>query len=165
MAEHVNHPKHYNARKDGLECIDIIRHYSCDIANALKYLWRAGDKKEEGITDREKEIEDLRKSIWYINDYYSHNLGDYANEVDIVDMVYYVRKVTGYSVQEIIGNYSYETKASIYPPTVTNAIIELLTVGLVINGYCYVTIDWRSRLETARDEIQKRIEELEQSTN
>ncbi len=43
--EHVNHPAHYQ-RKDGIECIDIIRHYICDIANALKYLMRAGKKQE-----------------------------------------------------------------------------------------------------------------------
>ena len=36
--EHVNHPKHYNQHPAGIECIDIIRHYTCDIANALKYL-------------------------------------------------------------------------------------------------------------------------------
>jgi hypothetical protein len=35
--EHVNHPAHYQ-RKDGIECIDIISHYVCDIANAIKYL-------------------------------------------------------------------------------------------------------------------------------
>ena len=66
--EHVNHPKHYNSHPNGIECIDIIRHYVCDIANAIKYLWRAGLKQEEGVSDRQKEIEDLRKAIWYIED-------------------------------------------------------------------------------------------------
>ena len=51
-----------------MECIDIIRHYCYDIGAAIKYLWRAGLKTEEGMTDRDKEIEDLRKAIWYIND-------------------------------------------------------------------------------------------------
>lgn len=66
--ESVNHPKHYNSHPSGVECIDIIRHYCYDIGAAIKYLWRAGLKTEEGMTDREKEIEDLRKAIWYIND-------------------------------------------------------------------------------------------------
>ena len=58
--EHVNHPQHYNSHPNGIECIDIIRHYVCDIANAIKYLWRAGLKVELGMEDAEKEIEDLR---------------------------------------------------------------------------------------------------------
>ena len=66
--EHVNHPSHYNSHPSGVECIDIIRHYCYDIGAAIKYLWRAGLKKEEGMTDREKEIEDLQKAIWHIND-------------------------------------------------------------------------------------------------
>ena len=36
--------------------------------NAIKYLWRAGLKKEQGIDEIDKEIEDLKKAIWYIND-------------------------------------------------------------------------------------------------
>ena len=66
--ESVNHPKHYNSHPSGVECIDIIRHYCYDIGAAIKYLWRAGLKTEEGMTDRDKEIEDLRKAIWYIED-------------------------------------------------------------------------------------------------
>lgn len=66
--EKVNHPAHYNSHPSGVECIDIIRHYCYDIGAAIKYLWRAGLKTEEGMTDREKEIEDLRKAIWYIED-------------------------------------------------------------------------------------------------
>ena len=66
--ESVNHPKHYNSHPSGVECIDIIRHYCYDIGAAIKYLWRAGLKTEEGMTDREKEIEDLRKAIWHIKD-------------------------------------------------------------------------------------------------
>ena len=67
--EQVNHPKHYNSHPNGIECIYIIRHYTCDIANAIKYLWRAGLKPDMGKEDAEKEIEDLKKALWYINDY------------------------------------------------------------------------------------------------
>jgi hypothetical protein len=31
-------------------------------------LWRAGLKKDASLEDKQKEIEDLKKSIWYIND-------------------------------------------------------------------------------------------------
>lgn len=64
----VNHPKHYTSHPSGVECIDITRHYCFSVGNALKYLWRAGLKKEMGLEDVKKEIEDLKKAIWYIND-------------------------------------------------------------------------------------------------
>ena len=66
--EKIDHPKHYNSHPSGIECIDIARHYCFDIGNAIKYLWRAGLKAEEGYTDSQKEIEDLNKAIWYIQD-------------------------------------------------------------------------------------------------
>ena len=66
--DNVNHPQHYTSHPSGIECIDITRHYCFDIGNAIKYLWRAGLKTEEGISDKNKEIEDLQKANWYITD-------------------------------------------------------------------------------------------------
>lgn len=68
MTDNVNHPAHYTSHPSGIECIEITRHYCFSIGNAIKYLWRAGLKKEQGIDEIDKEIEDLKKSIWYIND-------------------------------------------------------------------------------------------------
>lgn len=68
MTDNVNHPAHYNSHPSGIECIDVVRHYCFSIGNAIKYLWRAGLKKEQGIDEIDKEIEDLKKAIWYIND-------------------------------------------------------------------------------------------------
>ena len=68
MKEHVNHPEHYNLHPSGVECIEIAKHYDFCIGNAIKYLWRCGHKSEEGMTDTEKEIEDLEKAVWYINE-------------------------------------------------------------------------------------------------
>lgn len=65
----VDHPRHYTSHPSGVECIEITRHYNFDIGNAIKYLWRAGLKGDAGMTQREKEIEDLEKAIWYIEDY------------------------------------------------------------------------------------------------
>lgn len=65
----VDHPEYYNQHPSGIECIEIIRHYRFDIGSAIKYLWRAGLKKEEGISDIDKEIEDCNKAIWYIKDH------------------------------------------------------------------------------------------------
>ena len=68
MEDKVNHPIHYTSHPSGIECITIARHYCFSIGNAIKYLWRAGLKNEEGITNTDKEIQDLEKAIWYIND-------------------------------------------------------------------------------------------------
>lgn len=64
----VNSPKHYNSHPSGIECIEIARYYCFSIGNAIKYLWRAGLKKDASLGDKQKEIEDLKKAIWYIND-------------------------------------------------------------------------------------------------
>lgn len=66
--DNVNHPEHYTSHPSGIECIEITRHYPFSIGNAIKYLWRAGLKKDASLTDNQKEIEDLKKAIWYIND-------------------------------------------------------------------------------------------------
>ena len=63
----VNHPDYYQD-PSGVECIEIVRHRDFNIGNAIKYLWRAGLKHEEGIEDTDKQVEDLNKAIFYIND-------------------------------------------------------------------------------------------------
>ena len=66
----VDHPSHYLWLKDlcGIEVIDITRHMDFDLGNATKYILRQGHKSEEGMSDKEKAIEDLEKAIWYIKD-------------------------------------------------------------------------------------------------
>ena len=64
--DNINHPSHYTSHLSGIECIDIAEHYDFCIGNAIKYLWRAGLKSEDGISKKEKQIEDLKKAIWYI---------------------------------------------------------------------------------------------------
>ena len=57
----VEHPDHYQTSA-GLEAIDVIEaffHDSFHLWNAFKYIARAGKKGDY--------VEDLRKSIWYIN--------------------------------------------------------------------------------------------------
>ena len=66
--DNVNHPEWYTKHPSGVECITIARHYCFSIGNAIKYLWRAGLKREQGLEDKQKEIEDLKKAIFYIND-------------------------------------------------------------------------------------------------
>ncbi len=66
-ADKVNSPQHYTSHPSGVECITITEHYDFAIGSAIKYLWRAGLKSEEGYSDSLKEIEDLSKAVWYIN--------------------------------------------------------------------------------------------------
>jgi len=64
MSDPVNHPSHYTSHPSGIECITITRHHDFCTGNAIKYLWRAGLKDDSPA----KEIEDLKKAIWYLND-------------------------------------------------------------------------------------------------
>lgn len=58
----VHHPSHYTSHPSGIECIEITRHMSFNIGNAIKYLWRNGKK------DGQPAIQDLQKAVWYIQD-------------------------------------------------------------------------------------------------
>ncbi|USC18122.1 DUF3310 domain-containing protein [Rhodococcus sp. 11-3] len=71
----VNHPKHYTSDPSGVECIQITRHRSFNIGNAIKYLWRAGLK---GDGEKAKHIEDLEKVLWYVRDEIALLKGEYA---------------------------------------------------------------------------------------
>lgn len=71
MMTKVEHPLHYTRLKEyaGVEVIDITRHMSFNLWNCIKYILRAGHKFEEGMSDIDKEIEDLEKAKWYLTDY------------------------------------------------------------------------------------------------
>lgn len=57
--EKVNHPKHYKSHPSGIECIQITEYMSFNLGNAIKYIWRSGEKGSQ--------IQDLQKAAWYIN--------------------------------------------------------------------------------------------------
>ncbi len=59
MTDPVNHPAHYTAHPSGVECIQITEHMNFCRGNAVKYIWRAGEK---GDVD-----EDLKKARWDID--------------------------------------------------------------------------------------------------
>ena len=80
--DNVNHPPHYTWLKDkcGIEVIDITRHMDFDLGNAIKYILRAGHKQDASLTDTQKEIEDLKKAIFYINDRIAQIEGKYDKD-------------------------------------------------------------------------------------
>lgn len=55
----LNKPPHYRSHPSGVECIQITEHMNFCLGNAMKYIWRAGEKGSK--------IEDLEKAAWYIN--------------------------------------------------------------------------------------------------
>lgn len=54
----VNRPAHYTGHPSGVECIQITEHMNFCRGNAVKYIWRAGEKGNE--------VQDLEKAIWYL---------------------------------------------------------------------------------------------------
>ena len=54
----VENPSHYKSKS--IECIAVTEQFNFNRGNAIKYIWRAGEK------DKNKETEDLEKAIWYI---------------------------------------------------------------------------------------------------
>ena len=117
IGEAVNHPVHYNSHPSGVECIDVIRHHVCDIANAMKYMWRCGLKGEEGMTRCEKEIEDCRKAVWYLMDYLSN---------PIVGNTTCIRPhPSGLSCDAVVSCYCEDISA---------AFRSIWTVGMIVDG-------------------------------
>lgn len=70
--EAVNHPSHYGGKDNPYEVIKVLEAFpriinNGHLFNATKYLLRAGEKVEPGMTAIEAEIQDLEKNIWYSN--------------------------------------------------------------------------------------------------
>ena len=50
----------YYRQGSGVECIDVVRHLTFSQGNAMKYVWRAGNKNDIK--------QDLEKALWCVND-------------------------------------------------------------------------------------------------
>lgn len=61
MADEIDHPEHYNRHPAGVECIDVAEWMGFNLGNAVKYIWRAGDKRGEDT------VTALRKARWYLD--------------------------------------------------------------------------------------------------
>lgn len=59
MSDAIN-PKHYTQHPSKIECIQVTRILSFNRGNAIKYLWRLGQKDESQ--------QELKKVAWYIRD-------------------------------------------------------------------------------------------------
>lgn len=63
----VEHPNYYKL-SNGIEVLDVVRDLPFNIGNVVKYVICAGKKKEAGISDKQKQIEDLEKAKFYLED-------------------------------------------------------------------------------------------------
>ena len=63
--EMVNHPLHYGGADNPYEAIKVIHAWKLNfnLGNVVKYIARAGQKQGES------ELKDLKKAVWYLNDY------------------------------------------------------------------------------------------------
>ena len=60
--EMVNHPKHYGGKNNPYEAIKVIDAWELgfSLGNTVKYISRAGKKESD------KELQDLKKAMWYL---------------------------------------------------------------------------------------------------
>ena len=151
MTNRVEHPDYYQG-ENGIETIEIIRHYVCDIANALKYLMRAGKKQEMGMKDAEKEIEDLKKALWYIEDYRTlcRTKGCQHRQLGCAEGVVLL-KLTGHNIGDVVIGYE---------KNVAIAIGGLLRVGIISEHTVYAVEDWEYWLDEATKAIRQRIADI-----
>ena len=65
--EYVNHPSHYTA--GGVEAIDVIEAWDLNfnLGSVVKYISRAGKKPSVSLDKDHKQLEDLKKALWYMN--------------------------------------------------------------------------------------------------
>lgn len=74
-ADAVHRPAHYTAHPSGVECIEITRHMPFPAGNALKYVWRAGQKGDL--------LEDLKKALKYTTWEIENNISEYNTSTGI----------------------------------------------------------------------------------
>ena len=86
MNDNVNHPSHYTDGK--IEVIDFIEDKGLNFhrGNAVKYIARAGKK------DPAKEVEDLRKAVWYLNREIKRLTGENPNAALISEVIEQVER-------------------------------------------------------------------------
>ena len=76
--EMVNNPMHYGGKDNMYEVVKVCEAWGLDkdayLFNVVKYIGRAGKK------DSDKEIQDLKKALWYLN----RKIQNLENEKSIV---------------------------------------------------------------------------------
>jgi hypothetical protein len=58
-AKDAINPQHYKSHPSGVEAIIVTEHFNFCLGNAIKYIWRSGEKGAA--------LEDLKKARWYLD--------------------------------------------------------------------------------------------------
>lgn len=91
----VNHPAHYESQAIVIQPIDLYEKLPFCLGNALKYVFRAGHK------DGSSELEDLKKSLWYL-ERNQRSPGAVSIEEDNEDDFYKLASCLQFSKSEIL---------------------------------------------------------------
>lgn len=115
----VNHPSYYEKKLNDSrvhpECIDLLevltKHFPGVLAldiGQLKYCYRFGSKAEEGLSRKEKALEDTRKIVWYMKDFVKRR-PDYHLQIESYDT--YFKTITELVAEE----FAFDKPESIKP--------------------------------------------------
>ena len=103
-----------------------------------------------GKEDSEKEIEDLKKALWYIEDYNDNFTTYYVAKEKRIKAI--VCELTDHSIEEITHGYE---------PNVCEAMGYLLQTGIIREGKIRQVYTWKFNLKLATRCIQDRILDIE----
>jgi hypothetical protein len=76
----INRPPHYNSHPSGQQCVTFSEHLGFNLGNAWKYVWRQGLKNDS--------VEDLRKSLWYLDRAIDNQTIPLRRQADLPESVY-----------------------------------------------------------------------------
>lgn len=136
----VNHPSHYERNDGHAECINLINAITRDYkgiyafcVGQVKYLYRAGFKKDEGISVLDKKIQDIKKFIWYMT--YFLKCCENSNEESFYSEIYVNGKIksTNYGELEILKNEFTYNISSLRGKEIISKVIE--------NIYCFKSVE------------------------
>lgn len=154
----VNHPPYYekevNDNRIHPECIELLevitRGFSGILAldaGQLKYCYRFGSKAEEGLSRKEKAVEDTRKIVWYMKDF-AKRFFDY--KIEEVDEDAYFKTITTLVAEE----FAFDKPESIKP-----AVRNLITMIMRAKTKSYVLDD----LVNSAENLVKAVEQSSES--
>lgn len=118
--ENAVNPKHYTTHQSGIECIEITRHLLFNRGNAIKYLWRLGQKDERN--------QELKKAIWYLNDEFNYFAG-------IVEYTPFVTKLLDSKLDKL-GLYQSEQQIELFNLIVFGTYCQLKQAIKIIEDMC-----------------------------
>ena len=140
--DNVNNPPHYEAYNWNIRTINFTRKMDFSRGNAFKYVYRAGFKGDA--------IEDLKKSLWYLNDFCNYgNSKIKKKDLRIADLFKVVEdsfpEEHYQEVLDAVKEYNDTdggNKKSIYKPAYGKKYWSIC-----LDGLCVEELAWRGTVE------------------